>query len=117
MANVEGDTAIQWINRAFVIATGKLFDVHTRNGAVFQFQNVRLNVMQQVVWRHIDKSVQLLAALQVRKEINVVAPKLPPGARHGVAAILSTTPFKERAAIFAFANCRQSGIEERTGRE
>ncbi len=78
MANVEGDTAIQWIKRAFVIATGKLFDVHTSNGTVFQFQNVRLNVMQQVIWRDIDKGVQLLAALQVRKEINVVAPKLTP---------------------------------------
>ncbi len=59
MANVEGDTAIQWIERAFVIATGKLFDVHTNNGAVFQFQNVRLNVMQQVIWRDIDEGVQL----------------------------------------------------------
>ena len=78
MANVAGDTVIQWIKQAFVIATGKLFDIHTRNSAVFKFQNVRLNVMQQVIWRDIDKGVQLLAALQIRKEINVVAPKLAP---------------------------------------
>ena len=79
MANVEGDTAIQWIKRAFVIATGKLFDVHTSNGAVFQFQNVRLNVMQQVIWHHIDKGVQLLTAIQIGKEIDIVAPQLAPG--------------------------------------
>ena len=28
----------------FVIATGKLFDVHTSNGAVFQFQNSFIEV-------------------------------------------------------------------------
>ena len=103
MANVEGDTAIQWIKRAFVIATGKLFDVHTSNGAVFQFQNVRLNIMQQVIWRHIDKSVQLLAALQVRKEINVVAPKLAPRSQQRVADILFTIAVKELPGIFAVA--------------
>lgn len=73
MVNVEGDIVIQWIKRAFVIVTGKFFDVYISNGAVFQFQNVRLNVMQQVIWRDIDKGVQFLVVFQVRKEINVVA--------------------------------------------
>lgn len=73
MVNVEGDIVIQWIKWVFVIVMGKFFDVYISNGVVFQFQNVRLNVMQQVIWCDIDKGVQFLAVFQVRKEINVVA--------------------------------------------
>lgn len=72
MVNVECDIVIQWIKWVFVIVMGKFFDVYICNGVVFQFQNVRLNVMQQVIWCDIDKGVQFLVVFQVRKEINVV---------------------------------------------
>ena len=78
MANMEGDAVILRIELPFVIAAGKLFKVHAYDGAVFQFQNVGLNVMQQAVWSNIDKGIQFLTALEISKQIDVVSPQLAP---------------------------------------
>ena len=88
MADMESHAGVVQLKPAFIVATGIFFQRNARHGMTFKFQNIRLNIMQKVVRRNVDKRIQFLTVFQLRKQINVITPQLAPRGQHRVAHIL-----------------------------
>ncbi len=105
MANVEGDTAIQWIKRAFV-SLRENSSMFTPATARFSSSRCQTEYYAAGYLASHRQKRPVLAALQVRKEINVVAPKLAPEASSGLPTSCSPSLLKSCPAF----RCREIAV-------
>lgn len=84
VADVNAQTAVIQRQRTFVATVGECLCALPGHRRVAQFEDIRLQVMQQVIGGDVDKSVQLLIALQPRQQVDIVAPQFPREASNGL---------------------------------
>ena len=88
-------------------AVGKLLGAATGHRRIAQLKDIRLQIMQQVIRRDIDKGVQLFIALKTRQQINIVAPQLAPGGQQRITHILLPGVVEQPRSLFRIAKQRQ----------
>ena len=103
VADVNAQTAVIQRQRTFVATVGERLCALPGHRRVAQFEDIRLQVMQQVIGGDIDKGVQLLIALQPRQQVDIVAPQFAPGGEQRVADILFPGVIKQPRRLLGVA--------------
>ncbi len=66
VTNVKREAVILGIEQTLIVAARILLNIYARHRMAFQFKDIRLNPMQKIIWRNINKRIQLLAVFQFR---------------------------------------------------
>ena len=103
VADVNAQAAVIQRQRTFVATVGERLCALPGHRRVAQFEDIRLQVMQQVIGGNIDKGVQLLIALQPRQQVDIVAPQFAPGGEQRVADILFPSVIKQPRRLLGVA--------------
>ncbi len=119
MANVEGDTAIQWIKRAF-LSLRENSSMFTPATARFSSSECQTECYAAGYLASHRQRRQLLTAIQIGKEIDIVAPQLAQEASSGLPtscspSLLKSCPhfrYREIAAIRDLQNCVDAASQQ-----
>ena len=103
VADVNAQTAVIQRQRTFVATVSERLCALPGHRRVAQFEDIRLQVMQQVIGGNIDKGVQLLIALQPRQQVDIIAPQFAPGGEQRVADILFPSVIKQPRRLLGVA--------------
>ena len=103
VADVNAQAAVILRQRTFVATVGERLCALPGHRRVAQFEDIRLQVMQQVIGNDIDKGVQLLIALQPRQQVDIIAPQFAPGGEQRVADILFPGVIKQPRRLLGVA--------------
>ena len=107
MADMNRQAAVVRRQQPLAAAVGKLLGAAPGHRRIAQLKNIRLQIMQQVIRRDIDKGVQLFIALKTRQQINIVAPQLAPGSQQRITHILLPGVVEQPWSLFRIAKQRQ----------
>ena len=103
VADMNAQAAVILRQRTFVATVGESLRALPGHRRVAQFQDIRLQIMQQVIGNDIDKGVQLLIALQPRQQVDIIAPQFTPGGEQRVADILLPGVIKQPRRLLGVA--------------